>query len=970
LESDSPASAQSRIQTQVLEVVHQLLKELGSHRGPAGLKLEASLERDLGLGSLERVELLSRLERDLSIHLPDSLLNEAETVGDVIRRVELRLLEGETQKTQGTSAYPHFKDGTAGSFSPAVIPISDFFCGQAPPETLVKALTLYARLDPTRPHIHLFHENVQSRTITYEALLASSLSVAYGLLDRGVRRGETVALVLPTCEKFFCCFLGIQLAGGIPVPIYPPFRADRIEEYAQRQVSILQNAQVRLMITFCEAQSLARLLRPQIPSMTAVVTPDVLLSSQPGLVAESVRPETIALIQYTSGSTGNPKGVVLTHANLVANIRSVGQAVQIKPTDIGVSWLPLYHDMGLIGCWLSSLYFGIPITIMSPLDFLSRPERWLWAIHYARATLSVAPNFAYELCLSKISPGSLKGLDLSSWRAALNGAEPVSPQTLRRFSDRFRICGFREEAFIPVYGMAECAVALTFPPLDRKPKIDRVNRTSFSLQGRADPAPGSGDSVLQFVSVGRPIPGHELRVADASGDNLAERVQGHIQFRGPSMMQGYFGNPDATRDVFRNGWIDSGDLGYLAEGELYVTGRVKDIIIKAGRNLYPQEIEEVTGEISGIRRGCVAAFGVPDSRTGTERLIIVAETRMRKTEDVEQLRVEVVAHVDSCLGLPPDVVELVTPHTVPKTSSGKIRRDACKSLFLDGGLEKGRRPPWIQMLGISLASVSGSLALIFRKTLRVLYALYAWGVLGLNGIPCWFALVFWRDQAGSVRNRRILRLLCRYTLSMAGMKPELEGADYLAQATSLVSLAKPFLLVSNHSSYADALVLGAALPFDFQFVVKSEAASWPLVGRFIRQCDFPLIHREDLSQVNPDFERIVRTLQRGIAVHLFPEGTFARACGLRPFQMGAFKLAAEAGCPLFPVTLRGVREVFPEGSWLPRRHRIHVVVGAPVMPRGKDLSEQVRLRDTIREEFLRHCGEGLLDLVPAGPQKE
>jgi 1-acyl-sn-glycerol-3-phosphate acyltransferase len=517
--------------------------------------------------------------------------------------------------------------------------------------------------------------------------------------------------------------------------------------------------------------------------------------------------------------------------------------------------------------------------------------------------------------------------------------------------------------------MAECAVALTFPPLDRKPKIDRVDRASFSLQGKAEPATGSGDNVLQFVSVGKPIPGHKLRIADATGQDLAERFQGHIQFCGPSMMQGYFENPDATQEVFQNGWIDSGDLGYLADGELYVTGRVKDLIIKAGRNLCPQEIEEVTGEISGIRRGCVAAFGVPDPRTGTERLIIVAETRMRKTEEVEQLRVTVIAHVDSCLGLPPDVVELVSPHTVPKTSSGKIRRDACKSLYLEGGLEKGRRPPWIQILGISLASVSGGLALIFRKILPVLYALYAWGVLGLIGIPCWLVLVFLRDPAGSARSRQIFRLLCRSTLSMAGMKPALEGTDYLAQAASLVSLAKPLLLVSNHTSYADALILGAVLPFDFRFVVKSDAASWPLVGRFIRQCDFPLVHREDPSQISPDFEQITRALRQGTAVHLFPEGTFTRACGLRPFQMGAFKLAVEAGCPLFPVTLQGVREVLPEGSWLPRRRRIRVVAGPLVIPRGKDLSEQVRLRDAVREEFLRHCGEGLLDLVLAGPPK-
>ena len=241
------------------------------------------------------------------------------------------------------------------------------------------------------------------------------------------------------------------------------------------------------------------------------------------------------------------------------------------------------RGMGLIGSWLTALCFGVPTAILSPLAFLSRPERWLWAIHEHRGTVSAAPNFAYELCARKIDERSLEGLDLSCWRVALNGAEPISPDTLERFARRFEPYGFRAEAFLPVYGLAESSVAVTFPPLDRRPRVDRIERERLENTGAALPCSESDGLPLRFVSEGKALPGHEMRVVDDAACESGERVQGHIQFRGPSTMQGYFKNPAATAAVTREGgWIDTGDLGYLAEGELFVTARIKDVIIMAG----------------------------------------------------------------------------------------------------------------------------------------------------------------------------------------------------------------------------------------------------------------------------------------------------------------------------------------------------------------------------------------------------
>jgi fatty-acyl-CoA synthase len=1013
MEAKKASNERAITETRVLEVIRGLLTELGSYRALRGVRLQASLERDLGLGSLERVELLLRLEKEFSIRLPDRVMTEAETPTDLVRAL-LGHESGPPENFQTTAVAPQWRvqpPGSAGvnkqvdkqtvqgvaPFPAAGLSVLAF--GSSSPATLNEALRQFAQLEPQRPHIYLGQDNGETRTISYGELFEGALALAEGLLERGLEHGQTVAIMLPTGQEFFLSFFGTLLAGCIPVPIYPPYRTDRLEEYAQRQVRILDNAEVRLLITFDKAERLARLLRPRIPSLSAVLTVQRLhaassnwrngTSSQkevgafrhsdngrpfgaeavPGVQLQASTPEDIALIQYTSGSTGDPKGVVLTHANLLANIRAIGQALDIRPTDVGVSWLPLYHDMGLIASWLYCLCFGIPIVILSPLAFLSRPERWLWAIHHHRATLSAAPNFAYELCVRKTEPQALEGLDLSCWRAAFNGAEPVNPETLERFSRRFGAYGFRPESLLPVYGLAESTVALTVPPLGRKPRVDSVARESLETESKAKPAE-SGQSALRFVSVGRPLVGHEVRVVDDEGHEVGERVQAHIQFRGPSTMIGYFRNPQATQAVSRDGWVDSGDLGYLADGELFVTGRLKDIIIKGGRNFYPQEVEEVTSQVDGIRRGCVVAFGVTDARLGTERLVVIAETGETKSEGQDRLVSEVIARVDSSLGIPPDVVQLVPPHTVPKTSSGKIRRDACRNLYLQGGLARRRLPAWLQLLKLSALGAWGWLDRSLRRTLEIVYGSYAWLVFATIGLPCGLLMLVSPSHPRSGGARAILRFACRASLRLTGLCPRIEGREHLADNGVIHGrAARHVLLVSNHASYLDPFVLVAALPFDFLFVIKREAASWPVIGTLIRKCGYLTVSRTDASQAAPDSQSIAHALEGGLPVHVFPEGTFARPTGLRPFHLGAFKVAVETGCPIVPVTLRGVRDVLRDGTWLPRHRPIRLTVSPPLLRQGSDWQEMVRLRDVVREEILKYCGEGSLDLVLAGPPR-
>jgi len=579
-------------------------------------------------------------------------------------------------------------------------------------DTLTEVLRRRVATEPDRKHLTLLESDREVESLSFGKLLEGAEGVARGLLSQGVERQQTVALMLPTSREFFFGFMGTLLAGAVPVPIYPPVKIDQIEEYAERQVRILRNAQVTALLTPKRATKLARLLRPKVPSLRTILQPDKLLEKKRTAIPVespelSVSSEDLALIQYTSGSTGDPKGVALTHGNLIANIRSIAEAVQVTPDDVVVSWLPLYHDMGLIGCWLFALYHGLEMVCFSPLEFLRQPKRWLRALSDFGGTLSPAPNFAYELCGRRIRDGDLDGVDLSAWRVALNGAEPVDPDTVDRFCERFGVCGFRAEAMLPAYGLAENAVALSFPPPGRPPRVEAVDRDTLHREGRAVPV---GDrecatEPLRSISVGVAIPGHEIRLVDDQDREVAERVEGNIQFRGPSATSGYYRNPKATAAIrTADGWTRTGDRGYLAGGELFITGRSKDLIIRAGRNLDPVEIEALANQVDGIRRGCVAAIGVSNPTTGSEDLVVIAETRKEGPRTRRRLAAEVRRRISDATKVSPDEVLLVPPRTVPKTPSGKLRRAETRGRYLSKTLTQRRPPVWVQVARLALGA--------------------------------------------------------------------------------------------------------------------------------------------------------------------------------------------------------------------------------------------------------------------------
>ena len=399
-------------------------------------------------------------------------------------------------------------------------------------QTLVEVLDWHLNQHPDRLHATVLQdENIVLASLTFGELAKGAHAVAARLIEAEVAPGDRVALMLPTGADFFIAFFGILYAGAVPVPIYPPMQLSKIEEFMRRQAGILRNADARILVTVPEALRFASVLRGLVPTIDAVRSVQSLSVEGADIQLPILRDSAAtALIQYTSGSTGDPKGVVLSHANLLANIRSIGQVIEASSADVFVSWLPLYHDMGLIGAWLGSLYFAAPLYVMSPLSFLGRPQSWLWAMHRFRATISAAPNFAFELCATKIADADLAGLDLSTLRLLADGAEPVSVNTLRRFTERFERHGFRPGAMAPVYGLAENAVALAMPSPGRGPLIDRVSREALSRNGKAEPAKPDDPNMVEIVSCGQPLPDHEVRIIDELGREVGDRSEGRLEF--------------------------------------------------------------------------------------------------------------------------------------------------------------------------------------------------------------------------------------------------------------------------------------------------------------------------------------------------------------------------------------------------------------------------------------------------------
>ncbi|MCY0988547.1 fatty acyl-AMP ligase [Nannocystis sp. ILAH1] len=554
------------------------------------------------------------------------------------------------------------------------------------PETLTQALdAATARAD--FGYSHLVQEKDPVRFLSYAETARRARRFGAALQAAGVRAGERVGLILPDSSEFVEAIFGAMYAGAIPVPVYPPMNLGQFEGYLANTTHILRQAGCSLVVTDAKVRPILGKLMSNVPSVRAVEVYASFVKQvdeRAAPIGVDVKPDDVAFLQFTSGSTSQPKGVTLTHANLIANIAALGAGLHADGDTVGLSWLPLYHDMGLIGFVFAPAVLQVRgVQFMSPLLFLKRPALWLRQLSERKATVTFAPNFAYGLCTARIKDHELQGVDLSHLRVAGCGAEPIQYDTLNAFAERFAAWGFKRTAFLSCYGMAEHSLAVTFVDLQEDLRADKVDPDAL-VHGEAKPSDTS--DALKVVCCGRTFPEHDLRIVDAESNPLPERRVGQIELRGPSVMRGYWGDAERTLQVLKDGWLATGDLGYLADGELYVCGRIKDLIIIHGRNYYPQDLEWQASQVEGVRRGNVVAFGIEDASLGRERVIVAAEVR---TPHAEDLRDKIAAKILETLALKPDEVVLLPPGSLPKTSSGKLQRNKTSELYRDGQLGKG-----------------------------------------------------------------------------------------------------------------------------------------------------------------------------------------------------------------------------------------------------------------------------------------
>jgi acyl-CoA synthetase (AMP-forming)/AMP-acid ligase II len=533
----------------------------------------------------------------------------------------------------------------------------------------------------------LDHRAEITDAMTVTAFLTNVRRAAAWLSLQGIRQGDRVVLSLPTSRAFVVGYFAVQWLGGIPVPAPEPNLRFKRHAYYERTVRVIADCSPAACIVLPEAirefdaddapaggHALRDLLLPwddkAMTNIDCIKWPVVSF------------PDDVAFLQYTSGSTGSPKGVAVTHRALTANIRGMQLAVELGEVDVSVSWMPIYHDMGLVGGLLLPIHIGIPTYLLSTMAFLSRPESWLKAVSKYRASLSSGTNYAYNLCARRLRPERLPPLDLSCWTRAINGAEPIDFQTIAAFQHKFEAYGLPKNASYPVYGMAEATLGISFPKPLAQCKVDRISRRSLNENALAVPAPAGDSDAIGVVCCGIALPGHRILIKDPASDRiLSEREIGEVCFYGPSVCPGYYHEIKAAGLHQARTELRTGDLGYLYEGSLYVVGRLKDVMQIGGANYYPSDIESVLKDIPGVRPGRLVAVAIRKPTIGTDFLVIVAESKVSANEP--EIKTQIQEKVRQLIGLSVGKVVFLPKGRLPLTTSGKVMRTKCAELLLD-----------------------------------------------------------------------------------------------------------------------------------------------------------------------------------------------------------------------------------------------------------------------------------------------
>jgi len=564
--------------------------------------------------------------------------------------------------------------------------------------TLVDALAHLEHIESRG--VTFYASRGEKKRVSYAELWQRALCFGHGLQKRGLKPGEPVVLVLPDPEEAIIAILGAISVGCPPAPIYPPFNTKGVEAFVSYLGYVARRANARHVVVGAQVYPFVGTIPHEVSTVERVERFASVMESSP-TTPESPRPEDTAFLQFTSGSSAMPKGVRVTHRNLVANLWMIRTASHMDDNSVVCTWLPVYHDMGLIGTVLNAITNFNELVVLAPRTFLRRPGLWLQTIAEHKGTHTAAPNFAYGLCTRRVKDPA--EYDLSSMRVFICGAEPIMPDTLDNFATHFAPAGLEPSAMVPAYGLAEATLAVTFTPYGVGMLCDEVDSVALGEDRFARPLvddPGA----LRVPSCGVAMPTLQLRIANRDGVALADRQVGEVQVSGPSITPGYINDPEADKDArTADGWLRTGDLGYMAGGHLYACGRTKDVIILRGRNIYPHDVEATASRIPEVRTGNVVAFGSAGKR-GEERLVVIAESRKLDSADIIERKIR--GGIHDSLGVTPGEVVIVPPGTLPKTSSGKLKRVETKRSF-EGGTLAPPKGSSLSTLGLVLRSGVG-----------------------------------------------------------------------------------------------------------------------------------------------------------------------------------------------------------------------------------------------------------------------
>jgi acyl-CoA synthetase (AMP-forming)/AMP-acid ligase II len=539
---------------------------------------------------------------------------------------------------------------------------------------------------PEKTSIVLQHAGQPDQAITYRELILGANQYALTFARENLKPGEVALLILPHGQDLTFAFWGAVLHGVIPAIM--PFLSEKLspERYRADLASLISITKPSAIITSAEFEAEARsALLPGDSVLRVIVTNTVEPQSEPdfdslsGMKASS---DDIVILQHSSGTTGLQKGVALSHKAVLNQLEAYSKAINLdSEKDVIVSWLPLYHDMGLISCFLMPVLLRVPVIEMSPFDWVRAPYKLMQAVSQYKGTLSWLPNFAYNFCANKIRERNLEGVDLSTWRAIINCSEPVHVESHKLFAEKFEMFGLHPQILQTSYAMAENVFGVTQSSLEHGPTVDEIDRESFMTNRVATP-PITGRPSMKMLSSGRPLDNTKIRVVNENGEDIPDRLVGEIMLQSNCMLIGYYNRPDATETALRNGWYLTGDYGYLADGELYVSGRKKDMIIVGGKNIYPQDLETLTSEVPGVHPGRTVAFGMYDEEAGTEEVVIIAEVDSEEPSEQEVIADAIRKHVTKSSAIALRHVKVVGEKWIVKTSSGKTARSANKEKFI------------------------------------------------------------------------------------------------------------------------------------------------------------------------------------------------------------------------------------------------------------------------------------------------